>query len=622
MRHRTKPAVIAIALLCAGGIVALLWIDREGGGRFSRLEANALPRDGKHFTVSEEHRRLLFTKDGRGEILEEIPTIDGGYFFLRDRRRVRITPTRRGKLGLYTYLFMRGEPASQDIEFRLEIERRGKVLEVRRIRAPKTSYALFADLDLRRGDRIVMNFSGRGIVFFSRPILYEKPAAGSGGTRNVILVAADTFRGDQLGATVPGVGSLTPGLDRFSRDAVRLDNALAPTSWTLPSFMSMFTGLNEYNHGVGIKTPLPPGVASLVEALSARFVTFGYHGGMVMNGKWGFSRGFDFYKELPQATPLYPRGGESLFRKAVETLRQARFPDFFLFLHTYQLHSPYTPPGEFLRRLDPAPRHARLDAVNYNLPAKTYLPVDDEHRRTLKKLYQAEILAFDRFFGDFMDGLRKLKIYDSSLIIFMSDHGEEFFEHGGWAHAHSLYDELIRVPLLIKFPHGRHRGKRIGAAVGIVDILPTLLSYCGIAYDTGRLDGRDLLPLIRGRVDGTERTIVSTISTGKYFEHFPGRIALVRGRYKLVYNEPYTASGLAVFSEFAAPPQPGRFELFDLESDPGETRNIAVLQPRVRAEMLPLLRRLRLQIVRSGGGSPSRSMDEEARKHLEALGYI
>jgi arylsulfatase A-like enzyme len=336
----------------------------------------------------------------------------------------------------------------------------------------------------------------------------------------------------------------------------------------------------------------------------------------------GFARGFDSYQELLQTTPPFPQGGKALFDKALETLREGSFPRLFLFLHTYQLHSPYNPPEEFLRRLNPNPRSTDLQAVNAGQPAKTFLPVGDELRKSLKELYQAEVLAFDSYFGDFIARLRQMKLYDSSLIVFMSDHGEEFFDHRGWAHSQSLYNELIQVPLLIKFPGGQHRGMRLSQPVGVVDIMPTILSHLGIAYDAGRLDGVNLLPLIRGQKDGRRDPVVASMSSGKYFAHFPTRIALVSGRYKLIYNEPFTQQALEVFGQFAPPWQPAMFELYDVQADPGETDDIAVRRPEIKARMLPRLLRILQEIRRTAAGNVPQRMDEEMEKQLKALGYL
>jgi arylsulfatase A-like enzyme len=621
MNRKAKAVIGAVLLAGAATAWFMLRPARGANGRIVRIAEEALPVDRERFVMDGERQRLLFVDDGRREPLDDAPDVHGGRFFLRGGKRVALGAPLTGRVGLHSTLYLEGRPASQSIEFALEIEGRGGSRVVRRIRAPRTSYALFQEFDLRRGERIVLRFSGRGIVCFSRPLLYEA-TADPRRRANVILVAVDTFRADMLGARPGGLPSLTPALDRFAGDAVRLDNAVAPTSWTLPSFMSLLTGRNEYRHGAGIQAPLRPDVPSLVESLAPRFAAIGFHGGMVMKGRWGFARGFDLYREFAQASTLYPQGGRSLFEKAMEVLKAGRLPRLFLFLHTYQLHSPYTPPEEFLLRLNPRPAQRRLDAVNYAEPAKTYLPVAPAMRGSLLELYQAEVAAFDAYFGDFVAALKREGLYDNSLIVLTSDHGEEFFEHGGWSHAHSLYDELLRVPLLIKFPGGRFGGRRLRQPVGLVDVLPTILGYHRLPFPAADLDGMDLMPLIRGRDVNRERAIVSTMSTGRYYEHFPLRIALVQGRYKLVYNEPFTAQGMAAFSAFAPPPVPGPYELFDLDADPGETRNLVAALPRQKAKMLPLLMNVRRQIAAAAAGGRKTGLDDESRRQLEALGYL
>ena len=617
-----KKALIAAALLAgAAAVFILLRPAPNADGRIVRIAEETLPVDREHFVMDGGRQRLLFVDGDRRQPLDDAPDVHGGRFFLRGEKRVALEAKLTGRVGLHTTLYLEGRPAGESIEFALEVEGRDGTRVVRRIRAPRTSYPLFQEFNLRRRERAVLRFSGRGIVCFSRPLLYEA-AADPRQRANVILVAVDTFRADLLGARAGGLASLTPSLDRFARDAVRLDHAVAPTSWTLPSFMSLLTGRSEYRHGAGIQAPLRPDVPSLVESLAKRFAAIGFHGGMVMKGRWGFARGFDLYREFAPASPLYPQGGRSLFEKALEVLKAGRFPRLFLFLHTYQLHSPYTPPEEFLLRLDPRPASRRLDAVNYAEPARTYLPVAPATRESLRELYQAEVAAFDAYFGEFVAALKREGLYDNSLIVLTSDHGEEFFEHGGWSHAHSLYDELLRVPLLIKFPHGRYGGRRLSRPVGLVDVLPTVLGYHRLPFPAADLDGTDLMPLIRGRKEGLSRTIVSTMSTGRYYEHFPLRVALVQGRYKLIYNESFTPQGLAAFSFYAPPPDPGSYELFDLSADPGETKNLIAELPAQKDKMLPLLMKVLRQIAAATARRGNAGLDDESRRQLEALGYL
>jgi arylsulfatase A-like enzyme len=405
---------------------------------------------------------------------------------------------------------------------------------------------------------------------------------------------------------------------------VYFKNARAQTSWTLPSFMSLFTGLYEYNHEVGIKNPLSLEKPFLIEALAQKFITFGFHGGKVMSSRWGYSRGFDYYKHLRLAGALFPKGGRSLFQKAVELLKTSRFPNLFLYLHTYQVHAPYTPPEEFLSKLNTNPAHKKREAINYNNPAKTYLPVDEELKKSLKELYQAEILAFDSYFGEFIENLKDMNIYDNSMIVFMSDHGEEFFEHKGWGHSHGLYDELIKIPIIIKFPGSRFKNREIHKAAGVIDIMPTILGYYGIEYETARVDGRNLMPMIETGQKRNPDYVVSSISTGRYFDAVPPKIAVLFDHYKLLYNQPFSPENLAFFSDFTRPPETAKFELYDLENDPQEKQNIAETQPELKKKMMKIIiaaERLIKQKL-SNKKNKNKPLDKEVEDQLKSLGYL
>jgi choline-sulfatase len=616
---RTFFGFIAIGTL----VFLLFFFSKDSGKNFYRVESDNLIQDNEYFRVDKILRRIYFKK-GKQEIqLEEIPSINGNYFFLRGKKQIKITPGLTGDIGFYTYLYLESRPKNQSIRFILEINRKGKTQNIAQITTAKTSNPFFKDLEVKKGDGLLLKFKGRGIVYLSQPILYKKlQGKDIAKGKHIFFIAVDTLRGDQIGMKVNN-RSITPNMDRFTGDAVYLQNTYAQTSWTLPSFMSLFTGLYEFNHEVGIKNALPPAKPFLVQALSREFITFAFHGGKVMNSRWGFSRGFDYYKKFQPAAALYPRGGQSLFQKAAELLEQAQFPDLFLFLHTYQVHAPYTPPKKFLYQLDQNPKYLGLEAPNFNQPEKTYLPVDEEKKHSLKELYQAEILAFDAYFGEFIQRLKAMNIYDNSMIILMSDHGEEFYEHKGWTHSHSLYEELIRVPVFIKFPGSQFKNTRIKEITGIIDLFPTILSYYNIQHKAVELDGIDLMPMIRGKKSTASRDyVISTISTGKYFEAFPSRIAICFGDYKLIYNDPYTEKDLESFKEYALPPQPPKFELYNLKEDPIETQNIIDTHPKVKEKMMPIILEIQKLIRQKSAKTGKKAIDEEVRKQLESLGYL
>jgi len=297
-----------IFILIAVVVLIQLFLSKEKAKLFYRVEPDNLIRDTEYFRVDHTLRRIYFKKGNQETQLEEIPSINGHYFFLRGKKQIKITPGLTGDIGFYTYLYLESRPKNHSIRFSLAINRKGKSQKIEQITTAKTSHPFFKDLEVKKGDLLLLKFKGRGIVYLSQPLMYKKlPGKDIAKRKHIFFIAVDTLRGDQIGIKVNN-RSITPNMDQFTGDAVYLENAYAQTSWTLPSFMSLFTGLYEFNHEVGIKNALPPSKPFLVQALSREFITFAFHGGKVMNSRWGFSRGFDYYKKFQPAAALYPRG--------------------------------------------------------------------------------------------------------------------------------------------------------------------------------------------------------------------------------------------------------------------------------------------------------------------------
>ncbi len=593
---------------------------------FERLTPRGFQADCTHFSIDKPRGKIFFKKGKHQFELTGIPGPRGTYFYLNGKKQVQFVPGLTGDLRLYTHIFFKSlDPAAPaQVSLQQVTGKKGGKKEPRlllRLASVEASRPFYKDLTLAGGGRLVFKCSGRGVFFLSPPVVYKKKPAAE--RRNIILIALDTMRADHIGLKVNN-RSLTPNIDAFLGDGVYFKRAYAQTSWTLPSFMSLFTALNEYNHDVGVNTVLPLSKPFLVEPLSQRFITYGIHGGKVMKRRWGYWRGFDSYSHFRHAGALYPRGGQSLFQKAGQVLEEAQFSDLFLFLHTYQVHAPYTPPKEFLHRLNPTPLHTRLDAVNDGAPEKTYLPVEKELQLGLKELHQAEILAFDAYFGEFVQRLKSMGLYDNATIVFLSDHGEEFFEHLGWTHGHGLYDEQIRVPLAIKFPGNRFKGRRIESPAGLVDLMPTLLDYYGIEYSAQGLDGRGLMPVIENKGKRDPGYVVSSISTGRYSAAFAPKIALMFDRYKLLYNAPHSPKDLDFFKGHHLPPKVPLFELFDLAADPGEQNNIVSTSPGLRKKVMPQMVELQKLIRQKleAAGKKAGPLDKKVEEQLKSLGYL
>jgi arylsulfatase A-like enzyme len=478
------------------------------------------------------------------------------------------------------------------------------------------SHRINRELNLGRRDTFHLRLKGRGMVIISNPLFYRIVPPEK--REYVFLICADTLRADHL----PVYGyhrDTAPRISRFIGDCVTFDRAYAQGTWTLPSHMSLFTARYEWNHGVRKDTMIPDDIDYLVEAVSRRFVTRSFNGGIYVSSRFGFFRGFDSYVSIDN-DQFMQNSSEHLFKLAAGDLDRQTYPRSFYFLHTYQVHSPYDPPEKYLKAFHPDPPHRSLTAPTVPTNHRDqFQKLPPEMVQNYIDLYDAEILAFDEWFGYFTDHLKESGIYDQSMIILMSDHGEEFFDHGGWGHTHSLYDELIRVPLIIKFPGNRYRNTRVFEPVGLIDIMPTILHHYRLPYPEERLDGISLIPLLeKGSARGE---ILSSLTTGFYVKQLPFKLSRIRGQRKIIYNLPYTKE---TFEFFKTPPPPvQRFEYYDLIKDPAEQVNL-VEQIRDQLGELKIffngiLRQVNRQLQKQ---LREVDMDYRTRQKFKSLGYI
>jgi arylsulfatase A-like enzyme len=313
---------------------------------------------------------------------------------------------------------------------------------------------------------------------------------------NVVLISIDTLRADHLG--VYGYSKDTsPNIDAFSKDSILFTTSIAQAPSTLPSHASIFTGMLPVNHGAfaASQTPISSDLDTLPEIMrDAGFRTISYNGGGLVNAVYGFDRGFEDY--------VSERKGDLMRNKvsqAIDWLDSNSDDKFFMFLHTYEVHDPYSPEQKYLELFEstgssslPNNMGAReLAAINRHDANPTEQDIDH-----VRNLYNAEIRSMDDAFGDLITYLREKNLYDNTLIVFTSDHGEEFGEHGKIGrHFFTLYDELIHVPLIIKMPNSQLAGQLVEKQVRGIDLLPTILGLVDIDF-TPDIDGQSLVPLM------------------------------------------------------------------------------------------------------------------------------
>ncbi len=465
--------------------------------------------------------------------------------------------------------------------------------------------------------RLVTEGDDRALAFWFNPIVYGVRREA----RHVILISLDTLRSDHLSCY--GYGRDTsPNIDLLARDGVLFAETRAPSPWTLPSHLSMMTALDTINHGVFVpELRLDPRTPTLAELLKAKgFYNAAFTGGGFVSGFYGFNKGFDSFRVLGEVAS--PDAAARLGEKASRWIEENMDRDTFLFLHTYQIHNPYRSeePGNrrYLREGAPV-RDLDMMPLLFNRQER-FKPVSDEMREDVIGLYDGEIRYTDEvLIGRLVAKLKALGIYDRTMIILASDHGEEFFEHRSWLHTHSVYEEVVRVPLIVKFFGSRNAGRTVRSPAFIVDVMPTIVEELGFKLPPAALDGKSLVRLADGGSDGgTPRLGISDLSAGVLGTHIPRKVALIRPPLKFILNEPFSPEDLTHFS--SPPPPLSEIELFDLSRDPGETRNIAPGQPELVREFQNLFR-ARYK-PRKKPGATKVDMGDDLVKELKTLGYL
>lgn len=330
-----------------------------------------------------------------------------------------------------------------------------------------------------------------------------------GPRRQVVLVSLDTLRADHMSAYGYGLPT-TPHLARIAaEEAVLFERAYSQASWTLPSQTSMFTSLYPEVHQVlNPSSRLNRDVVTLPELLrDAGLDTAAFTDGGFLSREYGFAEGFDEYWDSDDMGTDELRGLDRKFDQITSWLRDHRDRDFFLFLHTYEIHAPYESDEPFFSDFvrageaegDPAPLEYLRD-----LEECGYFKL--ERFANLEELvgaYDGGIAWVDDTVGRLVAEMKAMHLWDDVLVVFTSDHGESLMDRGIYAgHGAFLHDGEVHVPLIAKYPAGRHAGRRVDALVESIDIMPTILSVLGVRPRPGMvLQGHDLTPLLEGEPD-------------------------------------------------------------------------------------------------------------------------
>lgn len=429
---------------------------------------------------------------------------------------------------------------------------------------------------------------------------------------NVVVVLTDTLRADRLGCYGNSRG-LTPYLDTIAKSSVRFEEAASHAPWTLPSIASLLTSLHPAEHGAGGRLrptgpdfrTLDPAVTTLAGALeNAGWATHAIGNVAFLDAWTGVLRGFGSVDVESPSSNLEMRTAERTTDAALTWIdahcaSASGDAPFFLFVHYFDPHAVYAPPQPFRRKFaGPLDRDdeswvfgTRMQMMALRAGALKFEP---PVIRRAEKLYDGEVAYLDSQVGRFVDGLGARDLLTDTVLVVTADHGEEFLDHDGFEHGHTLYDELTRVPLLLHYPR-ELEPTVVRPRVAHIDVAPTILALAGLEPEP-QFVGRSLLEYLV-TPDAAPRSVLATGN---------------------MWADPQTSwkSGddkLILYPD-------GRAELFDLSVDPGETHDLAALRPDRVAELQAEV----AQIQRAMGAlkrGEAAELDEATRKSLLEFGY-
>lgn len=406
---------------------------------------------------------------------------------------------------------------------------------------------------------------------------------------NVIFISLDTLRADHL-STYGYERNTSPNIDNFASKSILFENAISNATWTTPAHISLFTSLYTLSHKIfGSEDVLSDDIITLPESLKPYgYTTAAFTGGaFAMSPKSGLGRGFDSYEQLDYTNvPVEEVKKSSIHyldesNPVFEWLKNNHDKKFFLFFHTFSVHEPYVAIKNYSTMFDSEYDGAILDSEEELLDivwdtyqrqyrekirddsgqeemfvsfvreiiGSTIDTSDPRDRQHLMAGYDGKIFQTDEFIGFFLKRLEELELFDNTIIVLLSDHGEEFWDHGKTVHGQQLYEETIHVPLIIYNPRARG-GARVTQQAQLIDVMPTVLDMLEINPPYG-IQGKSLLPAIKGTAEEDFNKYVFSVQ-------YLGDVgtSVRTNEWKLIFKID------------------GSHELYNLISDPRERKNL------------------------------------------------
>jgi len=478
------------------------------------------------------------------------------------------------------------------------------------------------------------------------------------GRPNIVLISIDTLRADHLSCY--GYGRTTsPEIDRFASSGVLFSKTASTASFTLPAHASMMTGQFPSSHGATYQNRDPGsftlrgiggGSPMLAEILREHgYDTAGFVSGPLLSHQFGFARGFgvydDRYDRLQTArerlfarsmsfTALYRLGVFSdrdldaqrtademnpLVDDWVGSRRDGTKP-FFLFVHYWDPHGPYAPPPPLDERPDGTKMRVEYDMDRLLIGDYTLTP---RALADLVALYDGEISWVDRHVGALLDGLRAGGLLDDALVILTADHGESFGEHDHWEHSRVLYEDVLHVPFIMELPGGREAGRVVDDVIAQpTDILPTVLAAAGIETPE-EVEGRNLLSLLDheapGEVQAASPEPHGVRGRGLAFAELDRNVDWPE-RWGSRFDRDLVSARTLRYKYVHS--STGEEELYDLDFDPGELKNLAAEDPEATGSMRALVEAWRRSLAAASQGERQEEIDQGLIENLRSLGYV
>lgn len=473
-----------------------------------------------------------------------------------------------------------------------------------------------------------------GVALVAGALLWwYKPAPLFGPKVPVIIYLSDTLRADRLGLYGNEL-DVSPVIDALAGESVVFDQAYAAGTWTVPSIASLATSKFPCEHGVtSPRKMLSPDIETLAQRLqSLGYTTESQYQNLYAGPVSGLDRGFD------RQTDLSARGAYELIENVGNVIRDISSGPFYLYLHTMEPHDPFGTPANYtvpmfdyvsidkrvrIRKDSLERQHLAvvdwsegkpLGTTQNTAAQKAAVEVLNRHADSYQDLYNSSVLYVDGNVGTVIDELKQQGVWDRAIFVFLSDHGEELGDRGDWFHGQSAYNELVHVPLIIRFPNGEHGGKRISTPVSLVDVMPTLLDYLGAGDLCEGCRGSSLLRLLDGSTaDDSSAVAVYSMRTNERQYFRPWReergdlnIVVHKDDWKGIWNADLE-----------------NLELYDLRTDYAEKNDLSGAQPELSREMIATAQDW-LVACEAAGQAPQETseLDEDTKKKLRALGYI